>query len=119
MARRYALSRVKQKGDTLGITLTHAYGFITGSGKDLNIALPIAFFISSNVKAVTFDGQMQARQNGVYLYGNSNGPEDVDPIVFNFGNILQATYSFATAPAGVTNNDCVAITLANGTLTFN
>lgn len=118
MARRYVTSRTKQNGDTINANWTHCYGFITGSGKDLNIVLPIAFLASSDVTTATFNGKMQARQNGVYLYGNSVGPADVDQIKFDFGNMLQAIYSFDVAPAGVTNNDTVAITLSEGTVTF-
>lgn len=116
MARRYANPRMLYSGRSVSLNYTFAYGYLTGSGLDLHIALPLLFLPTAAISSGTYSGGIQARQNGVYLLGNSNGPESVSNLKFSYGNNFQATYRFESMVVGAINNAPVAITLIQGAM---
>lgn len=116
MARKYANPRMLVPGRSIQITYSYAYGYLTSSGTSLNIALSLMFVPTATIRYGTYNGGIQARQNGVYLLGDSNGPAIVSNLQFLYGNILQATYTFESMPKGAVNNDTVAITLSQGNM---
>ena len=74
MARKYANPRTLRPGLSVSFSYTHAYGFLTAAGIDLNIVLPLMFVPTGAISYGIYNGGIQARQNGVYLLGDSNGP---------------------------------------------